>query len=318
LSYRAWTRQEINEIIELKRDGWKWGKIAKKFGADSENVRAAYRRAVGAKQSAYKALTPIHFTADSPKVAVLDIETLPMVCYSWGLFDQNISIDQVIRDSCMLSWAGKYLNSHEMFSDVMTPDEAISRDSTRITKSIWEFLHNADVVIGHNFAGFDFKYINTEFLKHDLPPLRYIIIDTFLIAKQNFRFASNKMKYINDQLGIRNKVDNDGFPLWKGCSDGDANSLKVMLEYNCGDIGATEELFYRVRPYVKGFNVSLYNEMATEQCPVCGSDRVKHEGWYYTPAGMWESMRCASCKCLSRKKENHLDKEKRKTLLVKI
>jgi len=318
LSYRDWTPEEIKQVVELRRDGVGWGQLAKQFNVNKEKIRAVFRRAVGAKQSGYKGLNPIRFTENSPVVAVLDIETLPMIVYSWGMWDQNISIDQVIEDSCMLSWAGKYLNSHETHSDVMTPVEAETRNSERITKSIWEFLHKADVVIGHNYAGFDVKYINTEFLKHNLPPLKYIVIDTFLIAKQNFRFASNKMKYINDQLGIRNKIDNDGFPLWKGCSDGDKESLKTMLEYNEGDITATEDLFYRVRPYVKNFNVALYNEMETEQCPVCGSENVKHEGWYYTPAGQWESVRCDNCKCLSRKKENHLDKEKRKTLLVKI
>ena len=318
MSYRDWTPEVIKEVVEQRRDGWSWGKLADKYDTTKERIRAVFRRAVGAKESGYKGLNPIRFTENSPVVAVLDIETLPMVVYSWGMWDQNISIDQVIEDSCMLSWAGKYLNSHETHSDVMTSKEASIRDSERITKSIWEFLHKADVVIGHNYAGFDVKYINTEFIKHNLPPLKYIVIDTFLIAKQNFRFASNKMKYINDQLGIRNKIDNDGFPLWKGCSDGDEESLKTMLEYNEGDIGATEELFYRIRPYVKNFNVALYNEMETEQCPVCGSERVKHEGWYYTPAGMWESVRCDNCACLSRKKENHLDKEKRKTLLVKI
>ena len=318
MSYRDWTPEEIKQVVELRRDGVGWGQLAKQFNVNKEKIRAVFRRAVGAKQSGYKGLNPIRFTENSPVVAVLDIETLPMIVYSWGMWDQNISIDQVIEDSCMLSWAGKYLNSHETHSDVMTPVEAETRNSERITKSIWEFLHKADVVIGHNYAGFDVKYINTEFLKHNLPPLKYIVIDTFLIAKQNFRFASNKMKYINDQLGIRNKIDNDGFPLWKACSDGNKESLKTMLEYNEGDIGATEELFYRVRPYVKNFNVALYNEAETNQCPVCGSERVKHEGYYYTPAGMYESIRCENCQCLSRKKKNNLDKEKRKTLLVKI
>lgn len=316
--YKAWTQSEYQEVVRMRKDGDSWGKISKRFDVNKQNAIAAYRRAVGAKHGSYKSLNPIIMTSSSPRVAVLDIETLPMIVYSWGLFDQNMSIEQVIEDSCMLSWAGKYLNGAKISSDVMTPDEAKRRDTERITNTIWKFLHDADVVIGHNYAGFDFKYINTMFLKHNLPPLRYIIIDTFLIAKQSFKFASNKMKYINDRLGIRNKIDNDGFQLWRACSDGDKSALKVMLEYNEGDIGATEELFYKLRPYVRGFNVALYNEMETEQCPVCGSERVKFEGYYYTPAGMYESVRCENCKCLSRKKENQLDKDKRKSLLVKI
>lgn len=260
--------------------------------------------------------TIIQEVYNGPRVAVIDIETLPIISYNWGIWDQNISIEQIIADGCMLGWAGKFLNEPEISSDILTSKEAKSRDTFRITKSIWDFLSKADVVIGHNFLGFDAKYINTEFLRHSLPPLKYTIVDTFLVAKQNFKFSSNKMKFLNEQLGIRNKIDNDGFPLWKACDQGDEDALKTMLDYNIGDIGATEELFYKIRPYVRNFNVALYNEIEELQCPVCGSTNLNVEGMYYTSAGKWESVRCGDCKCISRKKQNLLSKEKKKSLLV--
>jgi hypothetical protein len=253
---------------------------------------------------------------DRPRVAVCDIETLPIISYNWGIWDQNIGLDQIISDGCMLGWAGKFLNEPEIYSDILTNREAKNRDTLRITKSIWEFLSKADVVIGHNYSQYDVKYINTEFLRHELPPLKYTIVDTLVVAKQNFRFSSNKMKFLNDQLGIRNKIDNNGFNLWKLCDQGNEEALKEMLEYNIGDIGATEELFYKVRPYVRNFNVALYNTLETEQCPVCGSTNLKEEGFYYTNAGKWESIRCQDCKCVSRRKTNLLSKEKKKSLLI--
>lgn len=252
----------------------------------------------------------------SPRVAVCDIESLPIISYNWGIWDQNIGLDQIISDGCMLGWAGKFLNEPEMYSDILTSKEAKSRDTLRITKSIWEFLSKADVVIGHNYSQYDVKYINTEFLRHGLPPLKYTIVDTLVVAKQNFRFSSNKMKFLNDQLGIRNKIENGGFNLWKLCDQGDETALKEMLEYNIGDIGATEELFYKLRPYVRNFNVALYNTLETEQCPVCGSTSLKEEGEYFTSAGKWQSIRCQDCKCISRRKTNLLTKEKKKSLLV--
>jgi DNA polymerase III epsilon subunit-like protein len=252
----------------------------------------------------------------SPRVAVCDIETLPIIMMGWSLWDQNISLDQIVADGCILSWAGKMLNESEMYSDILTSKEAKARDTSRITKSIWDFLSGAQVVIGHNFSQFDVKYINTEFLKHGLPPLKFNIVDTLMVAKQNFRFSSNKMKFLNDQLNIRNKEENSGFPLWRGCSDGDEESLKTMIHYNIQDIGATEELFYKVRPYVRNFNVALYNELDAEQCPVCGSTNLKNEGEYFTSAGKWQSVRCQDCKCISRRKTNLLSKEKKKSLLV--
>ena len=251
-----------------------------------------------------------------PRIAVFDLELLPGISYFWDIWNQNIYIDQIIQDKCLLSWAGKFLNEPEMHSDIMTSKEAKERDASRITKSCWEFLSQADIVIGHNMVGFDAKHANTSFLEYGLDPLKYIIVDTLLVARKNFNFVSNKLEYINQKLGIRNKIENDGFPLWKACSNGDSKALKTMLDYNIGDIGSTEELFYKLRPYVRNINVALYNEILTSQCPVCGSTDLKSEGEYYTPAGKWESVRCQDCRAISRKKENLLEKDKKKSLVI--
>lgn len=300
----------------MRKDRRGWGEIARVMHDSRENVRAAYRRLVGAKQGSYldkEELKP----RNKPVVAVLDIETLPGLGYFWKIFDENISIDMIEESPCMLSWAGKYLNETHIQSDIMTPDEIVEghRNTLRIARSIWEFLSQANAVTGHNFSGFDMKFINTEFLKHGLPPLKLIIIDTLSIYRKNFYSPSYKMKFINRELGIKEKTDNEGFPLWKKCAHGEPAALKTMLEYNEGDVRSSEDLYYRIRPYIRNFNVALYNEITAPQCPVCGSEHLTSEGWYFTPAGKWESLRC-ECGCLSRTKYNELDKAKKKALLV--
>jgi hypothetical protein len=253
-----------------------------------------------------------------PRIGIADIETLPNEVYVWKLFDQNVNISQIIRDTCLLSWAGKFLNESEMYSDVLTSDEAIERKDERIVKSVWDFLSKCDAVVGHNWTNFDGKILNSLFLLYDLPPLHYKIIDTLMIAKNNFRFTSNKLEFINSKLGIRNKISNDGFPLWAACCKGEENALKEMQLYNIGDIHSSESLFYKMRPYVKNFNVSLYNEIDECQCPVCGNQEFETLGFYYTSNGKYESLRCKKCHGISRKKENLLDKSKRKNILMKI
>lgn len=314
--YRKWSSEEVNKIIEMRRQGYNWPDITKEVGGVRDNVKAAFRRAIGAKHSSYlKVEQPI--IRPAPVIAVIDIETMPGMCYFWNMFDEINNIDMIIEDCCMLSWAGRYLNDPELGFDILTPKEAKVRDTKRITQSVWDFLSKADAVVGHNFAGFDVKFINTEFLKHGLPPLKFVIIDTLQLARQHFRFGSNKMKFINDRLGIRNKIDNDGFILWKRCSEGDPKALDTMLEYNKGDISATEELFYKVRPYVRNFNVAVYNESETYQCPACGSTDLTHgQRPWPTPAGLWESARCDKCGCLFRLKINRLTTEKKKHLGV--
>lgn len=253
-----------------------------------------------------------------PRVGIFDVETLPMEAYMWRMFDQLTTIDQIISPTCLLSWAGKFLNEPTLYSDVLNPEEAPIKNDSRIVQSCWEFLNQCQVVIGHNIQQFDTKHMNTFFLKHGLLPLKYIQIDTCLIARQNFNFDSNKMGFINRSLGIKTKIENEGFPLWRKCHHGDKAALKRMQEYNVNDVFASEDLFYKVRPFVKNFNVALYNEMTTNQCPHCGSTKLTSNGWWTTPAGKWESMRCTNCGGLSRTKYNELDKEKKKELLVNI
>jgi hypothetical protein len=316
-----------DRIFEKCLEKWKnsdshtpfWGELAKELGyPNGEYLRSEFkneRKRNGIHKSDFEQ-SENRVTYNSPRVAVIDIETLPGIGYFWSLWDQNIGIEQIVSDICVLGWAGKFLNESEMYSDVLTPKEAKNRDDKRIAQSCWDFLSRCDVVIGHNYQSFDAKHINTAFLKHNIPPLKYTIVDTLLVAKQNFHFTSNKLAFINQKLGMRDKISHEGFVLWKDCSDGKEEALKEMRTYNEGDIYSTEELFYKIRPYVRNFNVALYNEIDELQCPVCGSTNLNVEGMYYTSAGKWESARCQDCKCISRKKQNLLSKDKKKSLLV--
>jgi len=319
---RNWTKSEYADIVNMKQSQkLGWTDIAQKVNDTVENTIAAYRRAVGAKHGAYKNAAysnepAMHTTLENPKIAVLDIETLPGVGFFWQLFDTTISIDQVIEDITFLSWAGMWLDGPEMFSDILTPEEAINRDTSRLTKSVWDFLSKADIVIGHNYYSYDSKIINTNYLEHGLNPLKPIVVDTLLVAKQSFRFSSNKMQFINSKLGMRDKMDTGGFDLWKRCHYGDPEALQKMLSYNQADIYSTSDLFFKLRPYIKNLNVALYVDSTIEICPVCGSKEWEPEGHFFTPAGRWPARRCQNCQCLYRTKANLLTTAKRKSLNI--
>ena len=249
------------------------------------------------------------------KIGVVDIETLPGIAYVWGMYDQNISQTQLIEESCLLSWAGKFLNHSEVYGDVLSPKEAVNRNPKRISLSAYDFISQCQIVIGHNWINFDGKTLNNYFLMY-ANPVRYQVIDTLQVARNNFKFMSNKLSFINEKLGIRNKVDNSGFSLWKGCSEGDKKSLQTMMDYNFGDILATEELYYKLRSFIPNHpNLAKYNEIEDEQCPVCLGTELNVEGVYYTK--QYESLRCSNCGSISRRKSNLFSKNKRKNLLSK-
>ena len=49
------------------------------------------------------------------KILVLDIETSPHTGFHWGLFQQNISLSQLIESSTVLCWAAKWLDEKKTF-----------------------------------------------------------------------------------------------------------------------------------------------------------------------------------------------------------
>lgn len=315
---KKWSKRELSKLEELVAElGFAWLEIGNRLGRSQESVRMAYRNHMGETNASGKMADPTYISQSIPRVGLFDLETLPMELYGWNLRDEYTGIEQVISGTGLLSWAGKFLNEPTVYSDILTSSEAKEKHEERIVKTCWDFLHSCDVVIGHNLIDFDSKVANAFFLKYDLPPLKYVQVDTLKIARRHFRLDSNKMAFINRMLGIRQKIENEGFPLWRKCREGDAEALRRMKEYNEGDVLALEELFYKLRPYAhSSFNVALFNEIEGEQCPVCGSVDLKSDGFYYTSAGRYEALRCQNCKCLSRRKQNQLGKSKRKSLLV--
>lgn len=313
---KEWTDDEVDLLINYTKHGLGWLEIGEKLGRTSDSIRMYWRNHFGETGKSGKMKDPKYISANTPRIWLFDVETLPLEGYAWQLWDWSFTPEQVISGTGLLSWAGKFLNAPDMYSDILTPKEAKVKDDKRIAESCHNFLKDCDILVGHNLIDFDFRVISTYFLKYDLPPLKPILVDTLKIAKRSFRFDSNKMAWINKYLGIKQKIETEGFPLWRRCREGDPKALKTMQEYNEGDVLALEDLYYRLRPYIRNINVALYNEGDISQCPVCGSEKVKEEGTYYTPAGQWVSYRCQECKCLSRGKDNKLPKGKRKKLLV--
>jgi hypothetical protein len=315
--HKEWTEDEVVSLVTLRQHGMGRLEIGERLKRTQEQVRMKWRNAFGEVGTSKKYKSPEYIASNTPRIGLFDVETLPMKVLSWSMWDQNIGIEQVESGTGLLSWAGKFLNEPEVFSDILTPTEARARNYRRITKSCHEFLSQCDVLIGHNVVDFDAKVIATYFLKYDLPLLKPILIDTLKIARRNFHYDSNKLGFLNRQLGIKEKMANEGFPLWKKCGDGDVEALNRMREYNKTDVTALEELYYKLLPYFPHtFNLALYNDIDKYQCPVCGNTELTDGRFYYTPAGKYETLVCTKCKCVSRKKENLLSKEKRKSLLV--
>lgn len=249
-----------------------------------------------------------NYERNSPKVLLLDIETSPMSVFVWGLYKQRISPDNVITDFSILTWSAKWLFSSEILFDFVTSKEAIEKNDKKIVAEVWKLLDEADIIIAHN-ANFDIGKLNARFLFYGFPPpSHYRVIDTLSILRRHFDISSNSLDYATNFLGLGNK-QHVTFDLWKQCYQGNELAIQEMLEYNKNDVLILEELYVKIRPWITGFNLSVYVDTNEPICPNCLSNNLKWENSYYTNLGKYKAFRC-ECGAIGRSKENNLEKDK--------
>jgi DNA polymerase III epsilon subunit-like protein len=296
-------------------DGF-WDSLALQHGFEnSEKLRSAFRRERKARNDFEPQRT---MNIDSHDVVIFDIETLPLKGYAWDTWKTDITPVQLIDDWIICSWAAKDLMREEVRSDVLTPREAKNRNDKRIIKSLWKEFENASILIGHNIVNFDIPKSNTRFLYYRMnPPAPYRAIDTYRILKYNFRFTYNRLNFINGTLGLTEKVDNEGFPLWIKCSEGDPQALDDMRQYNCGDILSEEELYLAIRGWDnRSPNIGLFFDDAKNHCKNCGSENLEDlDKPYRTQIGEYQAKRCGDCGAINRCAKSSISKQKRESLL---
>uniref|UniRef100_A0A6M3XLT7 Putative RNase_H superfamily protein n=1 Tax=viral metagenome TaxID=1070528 RepID=A0A6M3XLT7_9ZZZZ len=305
--------ERSTEITRLLNAGLSAEQIANKCEIKQSTVRR-YIRFIKSRFLPKKEVTK------NPKILLLDIETLPCLATIWGIYEQRIPAENILRDWFILSWSAKYLYSGNMMSDVLTSEEVIKNEDKRLLGGIWELINESDIIIGQNLKKFDLRKLNARFIINKFPPpLPYQTIDTLTECRKYFAFTSYKLDYINKILGLRRKVGTS-YELWLKCLTGDPESLKQMEVYNRQDVLILEDLYTTIRGWLKsGPNLGLYYDTdGASVCPNCGSTSLEWKGYYYTGAGRFKSGRCNNCTAVFRSRYSDLSKEEKKSLLSTI
>jgi len=179
------------------------------------------------------------------KTLLLDIETTPMQVYTWGLWDQNISIDQIIKSTEMLCFGARWLG--EKGTTFMSVHH---NGKKAMLEKLHQMMDEADLLVGWNSAAFDHKHINREFLENGMtPPSPTKDLDLMSVTKANFKFPSNKLDYVAQQLGVGSKVKHSGFKLWLRCMDGEEKAWREMKKYQIQDVTLLVELYDILLPW---------------------------------------------------------------------
>ena len=172
------------------------------------------------------------------RILLLDIETAPNKGYMWGLWDQNIGLNQIISAGYTLCWSAKWYQEPEVFFDSLHRN-----DKKAMLQNIWNLLDEADAVIHYNGIRFDIPTLNAEFLQANMPPPSpYKQIDLLRTVKSQLRLPSNKLDYVAKILGVGQKIRTD-FDLWVDVMNDVPSAWKDMEEYNIQDTNLLELVY---------------------------------------------------------------------------
>lgn len=231
----------------------------------------------------------------SRKRLYFDIETSPNIGFFWSAgFKQKIDYDNIIKERAIIcicyKWDGEKTVSY------LTWD---SKQSDK--KMLSEFIkiaNQADELIGHNGDKFDLAWIRTRCLFHKITMFPdYVTIDTLKVARQKFRFNSNRLNYIGRYLGIGEKI-HTSYELWKNiCLKNCKASMAKMVKYCQQDVKLLEQVFEQMSVHVKPKNHwGMIHGTSKHECRNCGSDELSKVKDRYTASGThFIQYKCKTC-----------------------
>ena len=248
--------------------------------------------------------------APSQRLLFWDIETAPLLSHIWSAFSSFIPAVMIEKESFMLSWSAKWGDEDRVMSGVLTPEEALAQDDTRLVIELADLLREADRTVAHNGDRFDIPKTNNRLLLNKIPPLTPPqTVDTLLLARKSFRLASNKLDYLAETLGLGNKISTD-FDLWRRCYQGDPDALREMVRYNRKDVVLLQQVYEELLPYVRGLPRLVDGDGRRGKfCPSCGSVEVERDGWHRTNASTFPRYRCTACQRYSRTRKTYIPKK---------
>lgn len=168
-------------------------------------------------------------------------------------------------------------------------------DDYKLVKDVRDILEEADEWVYWFGDRFDWPYINTKLLLHNLPPLPVKQRnDMWRTAKEKFKLRNNRLDTFAGALAGHGKASHD-LQDWKKASGGNKPALKRIADYCAVDVELMIPIYEKFKPYNdRTINLSLFNDDILV-CPKCGSDKLRHKGYRYTAHSKFKRWHCKGC-----------------------
>jgi uncharacterized protein YprB with RNaseH-like and TPR domain len=273
-------RQRIIDLYSSNRPKKEIQKILSKEWGCGERLIRLYAKEFG--------LNVMYKNTKDDKVLVYDIETSRINSKVWNTGKQYVGYKNLRGETTIISISWKWVGEDKVHHLTWDKDHS---DEIMVTKFIKEY-NKASVVIGFNNNSFDNKIVSARAIKYRLHLSRFVkSYDIYRKAKRVVRLESYSMAYMCKYFGLSvQKLEHEGILMWDMIEDGTPKQqkeyLKKMVDYNIGDIVATEELYMTLKPYFGSVTHEGVRKGKPKWCcPVSGSSNVELYDTTYTERG---------------------------------
>lgn len=204
------------------------------------------------KSRMYRALRDHDLEQESPKseqvraydpitmrAAVFDIEVMDF--HSGGLLNHMICTSILPLDS------------DEVIT--LTLDYEDQGDDRRLLDEVVDELCMYDILIGHNIIAFDFNWINSRLMYHNMPPMpkRWLYYDTYQAAKRMAIKSQRKsLGFLGDYFCLEGDKTSVMPVAWQRVASRDKAEFNLGMNsivYHCEqDVVLNRNLFYAIYP----------------------------------------------------------------------
>lgn len=232
------------------------------------------------------------------KVLFLDLETAQNIVAVWSCgYKMSVGPESIIKERFIISaqWAWNNEKTvHGVLSNIKKADDK------QLIKKLTKIISKADVIVGHNIAKFDSRWMEGRAMINKLPPTGLpfkTMYDTMRLAKRAFGLNSYKLDYLAKLLDIPGKIKTSYDDWMRILVDKDMKAAEGMLKYGKHDITINRMVFEALLPYVKlpGKLNALIQGRETEECE-CETGTLQKWGIRTTSKGKrYQKFRCSGC-----------------------
>lgn len=200
-------------------------------------------------------------------ILYIDTENSTSVYENYGakVPSKYLSYQNLVHEWFMLGWCASYVGNDKVWSGFVTRDEAIHRSDAGIAVRLHELMSATEIIAGHNVDSFDFKKVNTVFIRHNLPPITgKKTIDTLKLARSKLNHESNSLDYLSKYHGFLGKEEITRQD-WKDATAGKSSTLKKIEKYCKNDVLIGKAILEKLLPLAnKKFNFGSIKKEVTQ------------------------------------------------------